>query len=218
MNQPQQMTNSLQPYLEYGTVKCCEGSGNFEIEMPFGPVAARKAASCLLEPVEGDLVLISLDLKNSCYILHVLEREAEDGIGKITVPGDCVLESTSGTVELRATNRLVLSSVDDIEVSGGKVRVHANKAEVCISKISILGRVLHSQIKRITTVAKSVEQSLKRLTQRMESSERFVAEHEEIQTGSTRYLVEDTFTTHAGNTLNISEELHTMHAEQIHMS
>jgi len=218
MNQPHHVAQSLQPNLEYGKVSSGLSNGRLQVVLSFGTVAAQKAASCLLEPMDHDLVLVSVDLKGDCYILSILERAAENGCSTITVPGNCVIESSSGSIEIRAVAGLVLSAADDIEASGNVVRIHANKAEICITKMSVLGKVLHTQIKRITTVAKSVEQSLKRLTQRMESSERFVAEHEEIQSGSTRYLVEDTFTTHAGNTLNISEELHTMHAEQIHMS
>lgn len=218
MNQPLHAISVLQPSLEYGTISLRRDSALFDVAIPYGTVAAVKAASCLLEPQENDLVLVSVDVKGTCYILSVLKRAAENGTSTITMPGNCVIESVSGSVELRAAQGLVMSAADDIDVSAGKVKVHAHKAEICISKITLLGRVLHTQIRRITTVAKSIEQSLKRLTQRMESSERFVAEHEEVQTGSTRYLVEETFTTHAGNTLNISEELHTMHAEQIHMS
>ena len=218
MNQPLQTTDSLQPSLEYGKIQLCIDKDQFVVTLPYGPVKAKKAASCLMVPMEGDLVLMSVDFKGSSYILNVLERKVQDISTTLSVPGDCVIESSTGSVELHAASDLVLSATDEIEVTGGKVRVHADQAELCSTKISVLGRVLHTQVKRITTVAKSIEQSLKRLTQRMESSERFVAEHEEVQTGSTRYLVEDTFTTHATNTLNVSEELHTMHAEQIHMS
>ncbi len=218
MSQPIERTNSLQPSLEYGTLQFGMDKDQFAVILPYGQVTAQQSASCLLTPMEGDFVLVSVDLEGACYILSVLERTLENSPSTISVPGDCVIESGSGSVELRAASNLVLSAADEIEVTGGKISMHADIAELCISKISVLGRVLHAQFKRITTMATSIEQSMKRLTQRMESTERFVAEHEEIQTGSTRYLVEETLTTHAGNTLNISEDLHTMHAEQIHMS
>ena len=80
-----------------------------------------------------------------------------------------------------------------------------------------MGSAVYSQVKRFVSVAKAVEHTFKRFTQRFENCERYVEDHEEIQTGSTRYLVEDTMTTHAKNTMNVSEELHTMQAEQIHM-
>ncbi len=218
MSQANKMIENLQPNLEYGEIKIEKGDGSFDVALSFGVIVAKKAAGCLLQPKCDDLVLLSVDMNGTCYILNVLERKENNTESEIIVPGNCVVHSKAGSLELRADHNLHMTASDTIEVASDSVVVNAHEAEVCISKMSLLGKTLHTQVKRITTVAKSVEQSFKRLTQRMENTERFVADHEEVQTGSTRYLVEDTLTTHAGNTLNISEELHTMHAEQIHMS
>ena len=218
MKQVNQVVETLQPNLEYGTVVEISTDDTYEVEVCYGKIMARKAAGCLLQPQASDLVLTSVDIEGRCYILNILERKAIQGLSEIVVPGDCVMQSRSGSIEMRANTTLTMTAGDSIQVAGDSLEVNAHQAEVCISKMTVLGKILHTQVKRISTVARSIEQSLKRLTQRMETSERFVEDHEEVQTGSTRYLVEDTFTTHAGNTMNISEELHTMHAEQIHMS
>ena len=218
MRQASQNLEHPQPALEYGTITSIEEQGSCMVAVSFGVIEARKAAGCLLQPTVEDLVLVSVDINGVGYILTVLERSNKTALSELVTPGDCVVHCQAGSLELRADHGLSISAHDQIELAGDDISIHANQAEACISKVSLVGRVLHTQVKRITTVAKSIEQSLKRLTQRMENSERFVEDHEEIQTGSTRYLVEETFTTHAANTLNVSEELHTMHAEQIHMS
>ncbi len=220
MNRQQgtQAVEALQPNLEYGTITSSDGGDCFSVKVSFGKITAEKAISCLLEPIVDDLVLVSLDISGSCFILSVLKRTAEEKVHHLTVPGDCVLESRSGSLDLRADRDLHLSAAAAVEVTGNRLSVSANSGEALINTLTLLGKGLHVRVKRITTVAKTIEQTLKRLTQRMENSDRFVEDHEEVQTGSTRYLVEDTLTTHAGNTINISEELHTMHAEQIHMS
>lgn len=218
MKQATQSVEQCQPNLEYGTITSCPEDGSYGVTLSFGTVEAQKAVSCLLQPIEHDLVLVSVDMNGACYILSVLKRNVEKETYQLQVPGNCVLHSSSGSLGLRADHGLSISANENVEVAGNSLSVTAHKGEAFIGRISLLGKALHVQVKRITTVAKSMEQSLKRMTQRMENCERFVADHEEVQTGSTRYLVEDTLTTHAGNTMNISEELHTMHAEQIHMS
>lgn len=218
MSQLNPVVDHLQPSLEYGTIVTEGDDKTFEVELSYGVVSAKKAVGCLLQPKKDDLVLVSVDIHGACYVLHVLERNDEDScVNEINFPGDCVMHC-QGSLDLRANQNVSLAAFDSVEISGDVIGVHGHKAEVNINKISVLGQMLHTQVKRITTVAKSIEQSMKRLSQRMENSERFVEDHEEIQTGSTRHLVEDTLTTHAGNTLNVSKELHTMHAEQIHMS
>jgi hypothetical protein len=208
----------LQPNLEYGTITSCSDGGGFAVQLSFGTVQAEKAVSCLLEPINKDLVLVSVDISGACYILSVLKRCSGDEPHHLRLPGDCILESRSGSLDIRAAQGLQFSAADTVEVTGDRIRVCARSGEALISTLSLLGKALHVRMQRITTVAKTIEQTLKRLTQRMENCDRFVEDHEEVQTGSTRYLVEDTLSTHAGNTINISEELHTMHAEQIHMS
>jgi len=204
----------VQPSLEYGTV-IKQLNDLFEVSLSFGVIEAKKAAGCLVNPEQGDMVLLSVDIEGKCYVLNVLERQGTHA--ELVVPGDCTLVSSTGRLSLKGVD-VSLSAADKTELVSGKLEVAADKADITVSKVTLLGKKLYSQVKRITTIAKSIDQHVKMFTQRAENSERFIKDHEEVQTGSTRYLVEDTLTTQAGNTLNISEELHTMHAEQIHMS
>jgi hypothetical protein len=205
------------PNLEYGRVVSRSGPACYGVESQFGMHVAARAFSCLVQPEAGDRVLLSMDSAGDCYILSVLEREMETGETELAIPGDVSLHAEQGSLRLSADRALFLSGCDSIDAATNRMTVQAHEGEAAIGKLTLLGRRLHTQIKRITSVAKSVDHSFKRLTQRMKNCERFVEDHEEVQTGSTRYLVQDTLTTHAGNTLNISEELHTMQAEQIHM-
>jgi len=208
----------LQPSLEYGSVVFRKDNGAFGVKTSFGMTDARLAVSCLVQPQPDDRVLLSIDLEGIAYILSVLESGTEQGTGtELVFEGDVSLHAKNGSLQFMADASLNLCGGESVDVATDRLTVNAHKGEAAISRLTFLGRTLTSQVKRIVAVAKTVEQNFRRLTQRMESTERYVEDHEEIQTGSTRYLVADTLTTHAGNTLNISEELHTMQAEQIHM-
>jgi hypothetical protein len=66
-------------------------------------------------------------------------------------------------------------------------------------------------------VAGRAENIFHRLTERLTNTFRYVTEHEEVQTGSTRYLVEETLTMHSKNAMHMAEEMVSINAEQIHL-
>ena len=66
-------------------------------------------------------------------------------------------------------------------------------------------------------VAETVENIFCRLTQRLENAFCYVKEHEEVQAGSSRRLVEDTMTVHSKNAIHMAEEVIKLNAGQVHL-
>ena len=198
----------LQPYLEYGMVKA-EEEQLFTVQTSFGQITAERAFGCLVQPQTADTVLLSIDEDGNCFILSVLIREDKKRRTELSFRGDVGLTVTDGD--------LTLSSEQKMAFVSAKIAVHADKGEAVIERFSFVGKVFKSQVKRILVVANSVEHVFRRFTQRLQDSFRFVKDHEEVQTGNTRYLVEDTLTLHAKNANHMAEELVTINAEQIHL-
>jgi len=216
MENAAQLAQAPTPNLEYGRVVAGK-KDQVMVHTTFGTVEAQRAVSCLVKPIAGDRVLLSTDLAGSCFILSVLERTVQGEETELALEGDTALSVVNGNLRLSSEGSLLASGAESIEMAADKVSLNAHEGEANIGKLTFMGSTLYSQVKRFVAVAKTVEHTFKRFTQRFENCERFVEDHEEVQTGSTRYLVEDTMTTHAKNTMNVSEELHTMQAEQIHM-
>ena len=216
MKQAVRQVEAPVPNLEYGQV-ISEDSDRIMVETPFGTLRAEKAVSCLVRPVTGDTVLLSTDMSGRCYILSVLERTDMQKETELALEGDTALHVAGGSLRISSDKSLLASGAESLEMAANRVSVNAHEGEANISRMTFLGSVFYTQLNKVVTVAKAVEHTFKRFTQRFENCERYVEDHEEVQTGSTRYLVEDTMTTHAKNTMNVSEELHTMQAEQIHM-
>jgi Protein of unknown function (DUF3540) len=199
----------LQPYLEYGVVQV-ENESSFTVQTAFGPVQGEQAVGCLVRPVPGDTVLLSVDEAGDCFILCVLRRETgEKARTELSFNGDVDLRVQGGDLTVSSGKRIAFAS--------SKISMHADAGEAVIDKFSFTGRVFRSQVKRILVVANTVEHVFRRFTQRLQDSFRFVKDHEEVQTGNTRYLVEDTLTMHAKNANHMAEELVTINAEQIHL-
>ena len=97
------------------------------------------------------------------------------------------------------------------------VSVSARSGEFMFDALSYVGRAVECRVESLWTTAREVEQTVRTLTQRLRNAFRFVEEHEEVQTNSTRYLVEDLLAMHTKNTDLTSEEIVKVTADQIHL-
>ncbi|MBN1102956.1 MAG: DUF3540 domain-containing protein [Deltaproteobacteria bacterium] len=208
MREPQELKDHPQPCLEYGAV-VKEGPLPV-VEICSGTFSAQRALSCLVNPRRGDSVLVSFDSGGTCFILSVLMRSPLlDSGHEILVTGDMRLHVQKGSLNITADEGVSLASK--------RVSVAAKVGEATLESFSFMGSVLSAQVESIRTVAGKVENIFHRLTERFIDVFRFVRDHEEIQTGSTRYLVETNLTMHSKNAMHVAEEIVTINAEQVHL-
>ncbi|WP_051272696.1 DUF3540 domain-containing protein [Fundidesulfovibrio putealis] len=206
-------TAAPSPSLEYGRVLEA-APGAFHVETSFGTIRAVRAVSCLVEPGPGDKVLLSVDMTGGAYVLSVLESASAL---TLAVDGDARFCVRGGSLTLAADKDLALACPGEMAASAGQLRLHAGRGEAVIERVSLVGRALKTQFKRVSSVAKSVDQMFRSFTMRAQESTRFVKEHDEVQAGSQRVLVEDLCALHARNHSMIAEEHVVINADQIHM-
>lgn len=203
-------TELLQPVLEYGMVAApCRGG--FIVTSDRGMIEASAAVSCLVTPVVGDIVLFSLDGSGSSYILSILDRpEGAQKATELAFDGDLNIRVEGGRMSLASDEVLSLSSKD--------FELAAEKGRVMIDKASFFGRFVENNIERIKVVAEAMDSIIRRAVQRFTSSYRYVEEHEEVQSASTRMIVDGTLTMHTKNTMHVAEGHVKIDAEQIHLA
>ena len=210
MQELQRATEQVQPYLEYGSV--VEEGPQPVVETPTGVWSAKRAVSCLVAPRAGDSVLLSFDKEGGCFILSVLTREPSPGSGsgcELLFEGDVDLHVQKGSLNISADEGVLMAS-ERISMAG-------KTGEAIFGNFSFAGSAFSAQVGTIKTVAGKVENIFQRLTERFVDVFRFVKDHEEVQTGSTRYLVETNLTMHSKNAMHVAEEIVTINAEQIHL-
>lgn len=205
-----------QPCLEYGVVRAAE-SGHFVVSAPFGELLAEAAVSCLVRPRAGDNVLVSSDDAGGNFVLAVLARTADGTATEIELDGDVAVRVRGGRLDMTADKDLLLASRRKLAMASETLAVHAHKGRISITALSYIGRKFTGRVKRMRVVAQNVENTFRRLTQRLKDAFRFVEDLEEVQSGSTRYVVEDTLTMHSRNAVHMAEEVATINAQQVHL-
>ena len=158
----------------------------------------------------GDMVLVSIDEAGLSYILSILERPEQSRTGaEISLEGDVNFNVRNGALSFTSENALSLSSP--------KFEVNAHQGTIRIDKTSFFGRFVENHIEKLRLVAESVDSIIKRAVQRFTSSYRYVEEHEEVKSASTRMIVDGTLTMHTKNTMHIAEGHVKIDAGQIHL-
>ncbi len=203
-------SRAAQPFLEYGVIEAlC--TGGFRVITNTGAVVEALAeASCLVSPHAGDLVLLSLDQRGCCYILSILERSlAAQRKTELSFDGDVNLAVRGG--------RMSITSDEALSLASAEFELNAHQGTVRIDRASFFGRFVENHIARLKIVDEAMDCVVRRAVQRFTSSYRYVEEHEEVQSTSTRMIVDGTLSIHTKNTMPISDGHVKIDAEQIHL-
>lgn len=217
MIQTAKKMEALQPMLEYAVV-VDENGGCWTVLANNLRCRAQLAASCLVRPERNDMVLVSIDQAGRCYMLSILERpDHGNRPTTLSIEGQVNMEVNNGGLRVSAQDGIAFLTPERLSMTSEALEINALKGEASIESFSFLGRFFSGQIEKVKVIADALDAILKRSVQRLGSSYRYVEEHEEIQSASTRMLVDGTLAMQTKNTLHTAEGHIKMDAEQIHL-
>ncbi|UCG63875.1 MAG: DUF3540 domain-containing protein [Deltaproteobacteria bacterium] len=179
--------NSEQVFLEYGRVTGSEGRF-FTVETGSAKVKTTKSVSCLVEPVRGDTVLISIAPSGTCYILGILERE-NVGHCSLIFDGDVEFKAKEGRLRVAAQEGIDLVSAKDTALVSPELSINSVQAEVSIQHLSFFGTFLQGQIQKIKLIGQTCDSIFERVSQRVKRCYRWVDELDQLKAGQLNYLV-----------------------------
>jgi hypothetical protein len=201
----------------YGVVETESGAS---LVVRVGPksVAARRAASCLLEPKAGDQVLVAVTDDAHSFVLAVLvqgEREAKGGV--LSLEGDITLRAATGKVAVVGRDPVTLTSATQVAVSAPELAVHALKTSFFSESLSYIGRKLDGEVERIKVVAQVLDSTIDRMSQRLKRSYRNIEEMEHVKAKALDVVVEGNMSVHSDNAVVSADKLVKVDGEQIHL-
>ncbi|MBI4702920.1 MAG: DUF3540 domain-containing protein [Deltaproteobacteria bacterium] len=177
--------------------------------------AARRAASCLLRPEPGDVVLLALGSGWEAWVLAVLERKGARA--RLELDGDVEISAPRGRLSLAGQEGLALTSAGELSLAARAVRLRALEGSLVVGTLVYVGRLIEAQVEKVSTVADAAELLAERLVQRVGRLYRRVTEMEQVRARQIDYTAEATLTLRGENAVVSARKLAKVDAEQIHL-
>jgi hypothetical protein len=200
---------------ETGSVVRTDG-GALVVRAGSGHYEARRAASCLLEPQPGDVVLIAVLPSGLCYVLAVLDRE-QGAAARVALEGDLEIKLARGRLRVAAQEGVDVASAKEISLLSGGLRVHASEGSVVVQRLSMLGGLIQAEVEKVKVLAGSIDSVLDRISQRVKRAYRTVEEMDQLRAERVDYVAKKSMRLHGENTVMTAEELVKIDGEQIHL-
>lgn len=159
-------------------IKVVENEGFYEIEDVFTKktFSAIKAASCLLLPSVGDLVLVQRFEDGTAYIMSVLEIEHNATSAKLKLPNETVIEAKN--LVFNAEN--IKTKSDSYTINTGLYSLNSIKSNLVSIKFDLSAIHVKQNSKRIETNAETSVASYVHST-------RFISDTEKVKALNINY-------------------------------
>lgn len=190
------------------------GDDHWIAATPAGGTPAVCAASCLLRPRVGDLVLLSRSA-GGAYILAVLAQAG--GETALDLHGDVRVNVASGHLTVSAAGGVNVASAQGIAMTAPHIQTDAGRGSFRIGTLEFTASRVAAVCDTLSLAARAVDHAFRRLVQRLGSAFRYVEGHDEMQAASARQLVDGTLTIQTENTVHLAEQHIKIDAEQVHL-
>jgi hypothetical protein len=199
-----------------GRVSGREQDGRYRVECDGRAWRARRAASCLLVPEQGDEVLISGPDPSRIYLIAVTEQ-ADPRHTRLEMAGDVVMASADGDVALESPRAVSLRGQDAVRVETGAFSLQAQDARCVTDRMRYVATEVQATVGMTRLIGKAYEAVLDRLSTISRLSFRTTQDVEQVRAGTLDYEAEQAVRLHGEYTLVTGQELVKVDAKQIHM-
>ena len=137
-----------------GTVSA-SSDGRFEVASAEGTLRAGRAVSCLVEPEEGDLVLVAGPRSGDLFVLAVLERPGE-GEARITSDRDVSIELGSWRLRLVAARGIELLTSSVLTAAAATIEARATDGSAVFKGARLVAATVDTVVELPKTVPDGV--------------------------------------------------------------
>ncbi len=204
---------ALGPANEWGTVTSVLGA-DVVVSRDGRSCLAKRAASCLLAPEAGDVVLLART-GDRLFVLAVLERTSEHR--EIEVDGDLALRSKNGTVTIEGAEAVRLRTGGAVSLTGKTLTLAAQHASWASEHLRVLADNLALEATRIREAATFKESVLDSVKETLGRSYRHIEDAEHVNARTMTFSLRETLRCHAETAIHTAKKLVKLNADQIHL-
>ncbi|BBO73305.1 hypothetical protein DSCW_07220 [Desulfosarcina widdelii] len=198
-----------------GTALDCDDS-TLMVSTDQGVFSAKRALSCLVEPEEGDRVLLAGTIDSDLFVIAVLERMGDKAIA-IPLDGDCSINVSRGKLNVAAEKGLNLVTSKEMRLDATDLSLRVHQSRVFIDKLSYFGSRISAYSEKIRLVGVLLDSVVERVAQRFKRSYRVVDEIDHVRSNEIDYRADKNLSLRGQNALIDADELVRLEGEQIHL-
>jgi hypothetical protein len=190
-------------------------NGMFLVECEGQAWKCRRAASCLLKPEVGDLVLLAGD-STRVFLLAVIEQ-ADAAMARIEMPGDVLLSAAQGNVTVHSAKQMILQGESGLTMQTDQLALRAHQGDCVVGEMQYAGRELKGTVGAVRLIGQLCETVVERVMQISRNVFRMVEQADQARVGHLDYEAEEVARIHAKTTMLTGESLAKVDAAQIHV-
>jgi len=175
----------------------------------------RRAASCLLRPGVGDLVLVSGPNSTRAYLIAVIEQ-ADGAVSHIDAAGELKLGGQAG-VSIESAGDVRIQSGAALEMKSRQWGLHAGQGRCHVDEMRYTSQAVDATVGRFRLVGKVFEVVADRIVQMARNALRMVDEIDQVRVGHLDCKATETVRIHGNHTVVTGKDLVKVDAAQIHM-
>jgi len=178
----------------------------------------RRAASCLLDPEAGDIILAVVSAENEpSFILSILERMDADTATTLTLAPDAVIRAEGGRLSVRSRTAIDINCIGGVSLSAERFDISASEGNWLIRSLSIMGNNLDSVWKDIRNTASSIRTVCTTSLQYLGDSFRHVKNLDESSAENIRLMASDTLQHNAKFINTTAVEVVKIDGQEVHL-
>jgi hypothetical protein len=197
-----------------GVILLGDGSTSV-VRTELGDLRCERAASCLLEPVARDRVLVA-QTSSGAYVLAVLVRDSNATV-RLSAEGPIEIASRGGSIAMVARDDVKLVGGRAVTVGTKELAVSAEAGQLRIDSLGFVGKVADLSLGVMRTAAESIERVAGRAVERLGRSYRFVEEAEHLRARELDVRTEATLSLRAEHAVVHARKIVKMDGTQIHV-
>ena len=181
--------------------------GGWAVRIQSRVVTARRAASCLLEPAEGDRVLLAVPAQGDPWLLAVLERPGADAHHRLKLDGPLTVES-GARLELRGP---------EVVVDTPRYTLVTKAAKILAGTMDYVGRTAGVSLEVTKVVSEALDVMGERFVQHVKRSYRMIEEMDVTRAEQVDIRASENLHVRAKNAVVQAQQVYKVDAEQIHL-
>lgn len=199
-----------------GTVASALPGGLYSVESDGRMLHCQRAASCLLRPEIGDLVLVSGPDSSRLYLTAVAEQ-ADTRTSRLDVSGDVTLASERGAVNIESATQISLQGREGLRMDAPQLEIDADKADCRVGRLAYSGEEVEARVLGIRVIGRVYEAIVERLVHLSKTAFRMTEGIDQVRASHIDYQATEMARLHGKNTVVTAQDLIKADASQIHM-